>query len=523
MGPQTTVSVPLNFQGRAFGVREEPRLKFVTEDEGCFPGLIHQLCEESVLLGLAKSGPSGLTSGVVWEAYGHDLKLLQRYRSEFEECMRAAVRCSVAVKDKTKTEEKAERTYSMLVGRIPALGKVPLLELSHIRAAKPPATQLYELCEEFRAGVQRLLNLFGYWLQMLVEAELFGLADWSATDVCRYHYFRHEITETTLAKKTTVTKVQASEDRVWNKITELTMQQVSQVLFQERHIHTIVAAQTWDFQNYPRQVPGRVAEFLSAVPVWLRPHIKIADGQMTMEEVVRMDVDRQVVELTTLADRYEYEPGVLLGNYAATGWNLVDMKTDTPAHYDGQICDQERLLKQARVKEKKKRFSMLVQPLIASAILALVLLLGWNIYRWWQVQGAITAAAYQKYVQVHQSEARYERPLNTVFPVGDRPLLKISIRGNELSPQSFVLAQLDGVKLKRPIGYVGGAAPVDSLFEDAPVWEDMVVPKQGPNGYYGDVDLGPQFGLYYWVHVLSLDREKIVYTLEKYGESRWNN
>lgn len=506
-------AVEFQVSGRIFGRKQEPRQKFVEELRPEFLTLVQSIQRDSALLKL----PSDADKPAIWAAYGLDLALLKSYRDEFEACMEAAIACSAIAANTAKIAA----TYSMLKERVPALGKVPLLELSSIRAAKPAAEQLRELREEVGLGITRLLNLFGYWLQMLMEAELFGYAEWTAEDVCRYHYFRHELTEKVLEAKSHQTQVAAVG--VYNKITEIDEQVIGQSLFSERHIHSVVDAKTWDFESYPRQVPKRVAEFLGKVPTWLRPLVRIVDGQMTMEEVVRLNLESRVIERTEISERYEYEPGVLLAGYVATGWNSKELEDKDLAFYQGQNKYQVLQAQKAEEEKKVKRGHLAISLLYAVVVIGVL----WFFVSAYKKNSAARevaqAAAYKNYFELHKGETRYVSELGNLLPLLQDGKAVLKFARSEGKLDSIHLEQVEGSELRRPLGYSGGPAPTAQVaWEMAPrsAYFDLTFENPVKGGYCGDVDLGPTFGLFAKLHILEMNSQKLVYTIEKYGEPK---
>ena len=324
------VSIPsdrieVELEGRQYGTHGAVEGKFLQAVPWSFQEFAAGIRQQSALLALAASPE--LEKQAIFDAYAKDLAVLERYVSEFEACAKQAIRSSIADRRDTTDHEHVEKTWQQLKDEIPPLGRTPLLQLPYTRAAKEAETLLAELKAEFEDAVQRVLQLFTFWFHRLVERELVGLVEWAALDVCRFHYFRHERTDTVLDERTRVEKTVERTRLMGQRTEERTIRErlVRRELFRERHVHHIVNAKLYRLDEYPERVPARVREFLNAVPVWLRTCLQIVDGQMTMEEVLRRKTSEGTVIESEVRAVYRYCPGVLLAPFNLIGWSADDL------------------------------------------------------------------------------------------------------------------------------------------------------------------------------------------------------
>lgn len=324
------ISVDLN--GRKFGVSTlVVGEKFAQEvpDVGAFRELAAGLRQRSALLGITTASEV-LIKDEIYDAYARDLTLLKSAIADCDECVRAAVRASVITGgDKRTAEERAVKTWEFLQGAIPPVGATQLIRLSHIRAAKPAPELLDALKEDFGFAVERVMKHLAGWLQVLVEEELVGLVEWTADlDVCRYHFFRHEVTERVLGRERREEHVFDPAKRLGERNERRVVEErrILREQFRERHVHHIVRAKLHRLGEYPEPVPAHVAEFLDAVPDLFRQHLHIVDGTITMEEVLRRRIGASEEVEVEVIETYKYSPGVIFGPFNLIGWSADDLR-----------------------------------------------------------------------------------------------------------------------------------------------------------------------------------------------------
>lgn len=330
--------VEIELFGRGYGFTTDyPASRLLQPELGIFGFLNGQLHPQSQLLKL-QGGPQ-LTKAQIFEAYEQDLKLLQGRVKDFEECVRKAIRCSLVIKASENLEATTSQVWDKLSDQIPSFVKLPLLPLNFVRAAKDAPQLLSELQEEFKRGVDRLVNFFSFYLQSLVDKEFIGIVEWSAPDVCRYHYFKQEFRSDVLKKDDTRTEHSYDESQpLGSRNTSTTVQNktVRNKRYLERHVHHVANCQLHSVVDYPSPVPPHVKEFLDAVPAWLRPELNIVGGQITLEEVIRRKVADETSVEQEVISVYKASPGVLLGHFNLIGWSASDISLGESVFYKGQ-------------------------------------------------------------------------------------------------------------------------------------------------------------------------------------------
>jgi len=356
--------ISLELMGRRYGSEELSSEEWsgqAVSDVGVFSELATSIRNRSALLALTDRP----TKELIYTAYTQDLELLRRYQTDFDVCIKAAVRCSIIADSRTAKQERerCQETWDLLKTQIPSSMHTLLIDFPYTRAALPAPQLLTEMKDQFNRGVGQILRPLADWLQVLVETEFIGLVEWGDLDVCRYHYFKHEITREVMTEQR---RVERSFDPKQpygsrNQIKLIRDQNILQRQFHERHVHHIIRAKLHRFEEYPHRVPKHVAAFINAIPTSLQPHVHIVEGTITMEEVFRRQVDEQKFVKSEVLSVDKYSPGVLLGHFNLIGWSGDDLKSGSVFY-----AIQQAVQKQARKRRAVERNSRLIGHLFTA-------------------------------------------------------------------------------------------------------------------------------------------------------------
>lgn len=487
--------IEATLEGRMFGMGSVGNETYQQETPEALRVLAIQLKEQSQLLSLAANRE--LEKRRVYDAYKHDLQLLRERVTGFENCVKEATRASiVATKEVTwdQARSQTKKLWEQLKGEIPSVGRQPLLLLDHQLAAQPAADILSTLQKRFEQGVDKVLLLVTCWLHLLVEHELVGLVEWTDYDVARYHYFVHDQRQETLKEERRQTVDVDESQPLGQQTTYATVRDrtVRTQRYLERHVHHIVDAAVHDLETYPRRVPARVAEFLNTgVPDWLRPLLQIVSGEITTEEIIRRKTNDQTAVESTIESVIKSSPAVTIGNFALVGWSSDDLCGGDAKFYQCQ---------DARVKEHQQmlRTAAWGTPVVAFIIVAVagLIILGINSYK------ASCQERHDAYVAGLGNVAIHE-----------------TLQGNSL--------QISGVRV--PIVFSGIQVPSNDISfaqhndpggdERLSAFRTYRLPDN-----YGDIDLGPDFGVLARVHIISYvqgragELSMIRYAVTYYGQ-----
>ena len=420
----------------------------------------------------------------VFAAYGADTQLLKRYRDEFDAAMRAAIGANLS----SGSPQSFADAWNALLAQIPDGGALALLRLDANLAAKDADEIRNVLGRQFRVAVQQLLRRFTTYLQLLVDREFFGLVEWTKDpEVARLHYFRHEHTTESTGSQTRI------ENRGDGFSRRTTIQTLLSTTHLERHVHDLVGVRQYDLKDYPGSFPERVKRFLLAVPEWLRPLLQVVTGQVVLAQTITVRSDTQETVRTEVSE-WTYDPAITLGNVALIGW-LPDEESAPVAE---RVPTQQGPHPLATfIREHSGKLVLLAILLVIAAGVKIIV----------RAVSSTRLADYATYIEA----------------VGDS-------HGDPLTAHRGDLIAL-GNLAKEPL-------VVDRVFEEDTVTRlrlrmpqkglttDFALAYRGDGVYYGTLQLGPAFGVYARMHVLSCEHSSdtgqcsIRYVIVPYPESQ---
>ena len=187
------------------------------------------------------------------------------------------------------------------------------LNLTAEKAALPANELLQNLQESFRQGVGNLMRIMCFYIDLLVSEEYIGIVKFTSTRAGKYFYYRHD------AVKEEVSKVRKAL-RFFDDVKQL-----------ELHEHHIVRATQSTIADYDARVPPRVRRFLDNIPSWIRPHMKIISGEVTLQSITKR-VAEQGFETRTIAIWKGY-PTLTLGHYIFVRWRDENHRRKEGAGY----------------------------------------------------------------------------------------------------------------------------------------------------------------------------------------------
>lgn len=299
----------------------------VTSNDGIFNEIRAILRQQSALLAIGEIS----SKKPVYTAYATDLQMLKRYQEDLEKLIQNAVRFSIICHGRNRDQERRwETTWEILFAQMPTQATALLMDLPYTRAALPVSQLLTELKQEFDRGIGMVLNPFAEWLDLLTGLEFIGLVEWSDINVCRYHFFRHEITEEVIGQRERK-EVHTYPSRPFGSRNEALIirdRDIRRRQFQERHVHHIVEAKLYRPEEYLFRVPRNVAMFMDAIPKSLITHIRIVEGTITKEEVYRHQVAEENLVRSDVLSVTKYSPGILFcQRYNLMGWSGDDLRS----------------------------------------------------------------------------------------------------------------------------------------------------------------------------------------------------
>jgi len=260
--------------------------------------------QRSKLAGL----PEAADRDAIYHAYGHDLDLLTRYRGGFRKTIEAAIRARAAPDQHT-----AQAFLDRTVERLAELDHEPTLELGPEALRLDEPALVARLRDQFRADVAQLQSSIAAWMHLLAEDEHVSVIEWFNPRALRYHFFRVDEDRQELTRNETRT----GDIFRGRTITTRTRSRVNVVC--ERRVHTVVSAQSYRPETYPRRVPERIARLVDDIPAEVKPFVTIIDGTVTREDVHRSIAETRIVSETRSV--FIPDPAIaLFDTWAVTGW-----------------------------------------------------------------------------------------------------------------------------------------------------------------------------------------------------------
>ena len=295
-----------------------------------FAPMVAELRAKLELLKLADNADRAL----IYTAYGHDVKTLERHFSDFQHMVRWAMYASANEVGRKNWEEE----WKSIAQSMPPFEHETLFDFSAEVAAKPEGELLQHLKTEAENAVTRIFKAFCFWLDTSMTREYVGLIRVTSDEAGRYHYFRPFRSEKVLEQHDGTTKVSVDETKPQGQRTtyekrEGKLVEVTRDL--ERHDHDIVNMQVHTVAEYPDQMPLRVVEFLNHAPAFILPYLRIVSGTIIREQVRKRTLGVELEDTRTVSTWLD-SPAITLADYVPVGWSEKDMKAGPTSFFRGQ-------------------------------------------------------------------------------------------------------------------------------------------------------------------------------------------
>lgn len=305
-------------KGRHVGVdTQEEHHKFLAPLSETFITIAKHFKEKSALLAIKDHNT--VSREAVIEAFKHDVSVCNAAITDFETFIHSSIKCSIITKssgtDSATAGKLSDITWGIVKATLPDIGKVPVVTLNHIRAAKKPAEMLYELQEQYLEGVQTMVQRFSFYIHKMVEMDYSGVVEWTADDVCRYHYFQHRTERNASIIKEFAEKVEGKPGFFEQKQEVIAHYNT----FNERHVHTLINAQKKPIEELKGLfAPEEITNFVLAAPVWIKPHLGVVVGDLVqVEKITKSTEQSTAIEIESL---YMFDPAITLGDFSLAGF-----------------------------------------------------------------------------------------------------------------------------------------------------------------------------------------------------------
>lgn len=214
---------------------------------------------------------------------------------------------------------------------------------AHLGSLPPEEVREY-LTPVLNDSCRKIVEQFIDGLVALVGRQLIGMADWPSENAVKYWYCRHRVTaQAAVTTKTSkVTGSQFENILGVNRLTTTTQyreaEHIPTTLTREVHHHDAIEANSCDIAAATVVIPENVKKLIAAIPDWMRPSIRVADGYMIRTRVDQKQVIGTAVitqvrthEETTTTYLHGTDPALLLGNLVLIGWGPDEIEQECKA------------------------------------------------------------------------------------------------------------------------------------------------------------------------------------------------
>lgn len=218
------------------------------------------------------------------------------------------------------------------------LGALPIEEIrEHLNLALNNATR-------------KLITQFVDGLAALMGRQLIGMAHWPSENTIKYWYCRHRVTTQAVVTTASSQLVSSRTDtfdvyrRRKDTVEHRKVQYVPTTVTRECHRHDAIDAHSCSIKEATVVIPQNVKELIEAIPEWMRPSIRIADGYLirkrnedrkTISSSVISQVD--VREEVTTTYFHGTDPALLLGSLVLIGWGPAEIEQERKAEGERQV------------------------------------------------------------------------------------------------------------------------------------------------------------------------------------------
>jgi hypothetical protein len=217
-----------------------------------------------------------------------------------------------------------------------------------------PAEEIREyLTPALSDACRKLIEQFVDGLIALVGRELIGMADWPSENAVKYWYCRHRVTThaavTTRTSKGNGSHVQniRGVNRLITKTLHREAEHIPTTRTREVHHHDAIEAHSCSIEAATVVIPENVKQVIGAIPDWMRPSIRVADGYMIRTRVeTKQSISTAVItqvkthEEETTTFLHGTDPALLLGNLVLVGWGPVEIEQELKAEGERQVVSQ---------------------------------------------------------------------------------------------------------------------------------------------------------------------------------------
>jgi hypothetical protein len=347
----STATLPIELDGRRFPQiwdalagrpTESPvgtvrRIENRAENEA-LPGLLTKTIRSQ--LPWSTLSPGETDRQKIIEAYIGSLERINQCRQDADNLVHAACEANLEFRHAAESPTSDERQSVLKEKLDELLAKaahhwLPVRNILDAKLVSQPITSLrQQLDATLSQACDDFVKNFFELLARLVDASLFGLAEWQPNHCVDYHFFKQVVIDEETARETHYegnsidsanSSIHGRTRSVIDSITGIRQHRLA------RHEHSVMNAVQTSIGNSRVLMPPEVERLVKSVPDWLYPFVSIIDGDLFRERIIEQDTKREDWQRSVhVRDEpiYGCEPGVIIGPYVLTGWGPREIQRE---------------------------------------------------------------------------------------------------------------------------------------------------------------------------------------------------
>lgn len=287
-----------------------------------------------------KSILNAITLKEAVETYAKILHIFDTHRAEWQTFCRSliVIQGSFAGEgDELKPwfESELNAWHSEILDDLKMGGVVHTSRVTAELAARPLDEFRSSLNREFEQLKRQFVSEMLDMLIQLVGLEAIGLVEWFANDKCTYSSYVRECAFTKTHQATLSSQVTIEEGR-WKRREKVEIAREGKRTLVRRTQH-LVEAKECKVGESKVTVPREQLEFLTTIPQWLSPSIRIVEGMLIRETVVAEDLGVQ--KFTSTEDRVQWhnDPAITLGPFVLSAWGEAEILREEQRQADAKL------------------------------------------------------------------------------------------------------------------------------------------------------------------------------------------
>jgi len=286
-----------------------------------------------------KSILNALTLKESIETYAKILEVFKTYRAEWQTFCRTLIVIQEQVAEnadelKPVFESELSAWHSEILKDVNFGGTIQSSRVTAELAARPLDEFRLSLQQEFEQLKKQFVTEMLEMLIELVGLEALGLVEWFGEEACTYSSYVRTC-EFTKTGERNVNRSLFFEDgglKQRDKI-EIGLEGKRTLV---RRIQHLVEATESKVGEAKLIIPREQLDFLRTIPTWISPAIRIVEGMLIRETIVKQDLG--VKTFTATEDRVQWhnDPAITLGPFVLSAWGETEIRREEQRQIDAQ-------------------------------------------------------------------------------------------------------------------------------------------------------------------------------------------